>query len=199
MKLQPRLIEDLETLTESSDSSTVDLARLARQLAADIDVAVPSVVSISLTVTVDGERFEVSASTSPPHRGAIASSLEVTLAGLADSRSARQLLILSGTSGALVDFAADVGFALGLAEGAAVLDRHLVRGGGTDSQSADSPSLADVSEVNQAIGVLVAGGRTVGEARAELTRLAERSNRSTVDEAGRTLRDARGWFPPRFP
>lgn len=199
MKLQPRSIEDLETLTESSDSSTVDLARLARQLAADIDVAVPSVVSISLTVTVDGERFEVSASTSPPHRGAIASSLEVTLAGLADSRSARQLLILSGTSGALVDFAADVGFALGLAEGAAVLDRHLVRGGGTDSQSADSPSLADVSEVNQAIGVLVAGGRTVGEARAELTRLAERSNRSTVDEAGRTLRDARGWFPPRFP
>ncbi|MEK8073472.1 hypothetical protein [Rhodococcoides navarretei] len=61
MKLQPRLIKDLATLTESLDCSTVDLARSAGQLAADIDVAVQSVVSISLTVTVDGERFEVSA------------------------------------------------------------------------------------------------------------------------------------------
>lgn len=199
MKLQPRLIEDLATLTESLDCSTVDLARMAGQLAADIDVAVPSVVSISLTVTVDGERFEVSASTSSPHQGAVASSLEVTLAGPADSRTAKQLLILSGTSGALVDFAADVGSALGLGEGAAVLDRHLVRGGGTALQPADPPTLADISEVNQAIGVLVASGRTVTEARSELGRLAEHSNRSTVDEAGRTLRDARGWFPPRLP
>ncbi|MDZ7931625.1 hypothetical protein [Rhodococcus sp. SBT000017] len=199
MELQPRLLDDLATLTESLDNSTVDLARLARQLAADIDVAVSAVVSITLTLIVDGERFDVSIATSRPHQGVVASSLEFTLAGLPDSPSARQLLILSGTAGALVDFAADVGFALGLSEGSAVLDRHLVRSGGTDFVPADPRLLADVSEVNQAIGVLVASGRTVAEARTELGRLAERSNRSTVAEAGRTLRDARGWFPPRLP
>ena len=161
MKLRPRLLDDLATLTESLDNSTVDLAHLARQLATDIDAAVSAVVSITLTVTVAGERFEVSIATSRPHQGVVASSLEFTLAGLPDSPSARQLLILSGTAGALVDFAADVGFARGLSQGSAVLDRHLVHSGGTDFGPADPRSLADVSEVNQAIGVLVASGRTV--------------------------------------
>ncbi|MDV8056277.1 MULTISPECIES: hypothetical protein [unclassified Rhodococcus (in: high G+C Gram-positive bacteria)] len=190
---------DLATLTESLDDPSIDLARFAGHLAADIDVAVSAVVSIMLTVVVDGERFEVSTATRSPHQGVVASSLEFTFAGRPGSRSANQLLILSGTPGALVDFAADVGFALGLAEGSAVLDRHLAHSGGTDCGPDDQSSLADTSEVNQAIGVLVAGGRTVAEARAELRRLAERWNRSTVEEAGRTLRDARGWFPPQLP
>ncbi|MDV8023528.1 hypothetical protein [Rhodococcus sp. IEGM 1330] len=199
MKLQPRLVNDLATLTESLDNSAVDLARSAGQLAADIDMAVSAVVSITLTVIVDGERFDVSIATHRPHQGVVASSLEFTLVGTPDSHTARQLLILSGTAGALVDFAADVGLALGLSESSAVLDRHLFHSNGTDFGPAELRSLADVSEVNQAIGVLVASGRTVAEARAELRRLAERSNRSTVEEAGRTLRDARGWFPPDRP
>jgi hypothetical protein len=139
MKLPPRLLDDLATLTESLDNSSVDLARLAGQLAADIDVAVSDVGSITLTSIVDGERFDVVIGTRDPVRG------------------------------------------------------------GTDSGASEPRSLADVSEVNQAIGVLVASGRTVAEARAELRRVAERWNRSTVDEAGRTLRDARGWFPPARP
>ncbi|MCZ4278846.1 hypothetical protein [Rhodococcoides yunnanense] len=192
-------MDDLATLTESLDNSTVDLARLAGQLAADVDVAVPTLVSIALTVIVDGERFEVSAATSRPHQGAVASSLEFILDGRPDSRTAKHLLILSGTVGALVDLAADAGFALGLAEGSAVLDQHL-RGSSHSDLVADDPrSLADVSEVNQAIGVLVAGGRTVVEARAELWSLSELWNRSTVDEASHILRDARGWFPPQRP
>lgn len=69
MKLRPRLLDDLATLTESLDNSTVDLARLAGQLAADIDVAVSAVVSITLTLIVDGERFDVSIATSRPHQG----------------------------------------------------------------------------------------------------------------------------------
>ncbi|CCQ13547.1 putative uncharacterized protein [Rhodococcus sp. AW25M09] len=199
MKLQPRLLADLARLTTALDSSTVDLAQLVDRLSADIDAAVSAVVSISLTVIVDGEYFEVSASTGGSADRLPASSLRLTLADPRSTGSEKYLLILSGTAGALVDFAADVSYSLGLDGDAAVLDRHLRIDGEAGLPVYGSHALAAVSEVNQAIGVLIAGGRSATEGRAELHRLAAQSGTPTAEVARRTLRDARGWFPPQGP
>ncbi|MFY2788819.1 hypothetical protein [Rhodococcus sp. MALMAid1271] len=199
MKLQPRLLVDLARLTTALDSSTVDLAQLVDRLSSDIDAAVSAVVSISLTVIVDGEYFEVSASTGCSAEHSPASSLRLTLADPHRTGIGKYLLILSGTAGALVDFAADVSYSLGLDGDASVLDEHLPIAGESGQIEHGSHALAGVSEVNQAIGVLIAGGRSAAEGRAELHRLAAQTGRPTAEVARRTLRDARGWFPPRAP
>lgn len=193
MKLQPRLLADLARLTTALDSSTVDLAELVDRLSADIDAAVSAVVSITLTVIVDGEYFEVSASTGNSADHEPASSLELTLSDPWRTGTEKYLRILSGTAGALVDFAADVSYSLGLGGDSAVLDRHLR----SADEGRSAHALAAVSEVNQAIGVLIAGGRSAAEGRAELHRLAAQSGTQTAEVARRTLRDARGWFPPQ--
>lgn len=195
MKLEPRLLADLARLTTALDSSTVDLADLVDRLSADIDAAVSAVVSITLTVIVDGESVEVSASTGNSADYEPASSLRLTLADPWSTGTEKYLLILSGTAGALVDFAADVSYSLGLGTDSAVLDRHLREAG----EEGSAHALASVSVVNQAIGVLIAGGRSAAEGRAELHRLAVQSGTPTADVARRTLRDARGWFPPSGP
>ncbi|MGV8874476.1 MAG: hypothetical protein ACOH2Q_18230 [Rhodococcus sp. (in: high G+C Gram-positive bacteria)] len=196
MKLQPRLLADLARLTTALDSSTVDLAQLVDRLSADIGAAVSAVMSITLTVIIDGEYFEVSASTGSSADRMPVSSLRLTLADPRSTGTEKYLLILSGTAGALVDFAADVSYSLGLGGDSAVLDKHLRGAGDAGSSEPDTHALADVSEVNQAIGVLIAGGRSAAEGRAELHRLAAQSGRPTAEVARRTLRDARGWFPP---
>ncbi|TFI44583.1 hypothetical protein E4P29_07445 [Rhodococcus sp. 1R11] len=199
MTLQARLLADLARLTTALDSSTVDLAQLVDRLLSDIDAAVAAVVSITLTVIVDGEYFEVSASTGGSADRMPASSLRITLADPHRTGTQKHLLILSGTAGALTDFAADVSRSLGLGVDSAVLDRHLRGAGESGSTECGSHALASVSEVNQAIGVLIAGGRSAVEGRAELHRLAAQSGTPTAEVARRTLRDARGWFPPQAP
>jgi len=199
MKLQTRVLADLARLTTALDSSTVDLAQLVDQLLSDIDAAVSAVVSITLTVIVDGEYFEVSASTGGSADRMPASSLRVTLADPHRTGTEKYLLILSGTAGALTDFAADVSRSLGLGVDSAVLDRHLRSAGESGATESKAHALASVSEVNQAIGVLIAGGRSAVEGRAELHRLAAQSGTPTAEVARRTLRDARGWFPPQAP
>lgn len=194
MKLQPRLLADLARLTTALDSSTVDLAQLVDRLSSDIDAAVSAMMSITLTVIVDGEYFEVSASRGGSSDRMPASSLRLTLTDPRSAGTEKYLLILSGTAGALVDFTADVSYSLGLGRDYAVLDGHLAGFGESGAHA-----LAAVSEVNQAIGVLIAGGRSAAEGRAELHRLAAQSGKPTAEVARRTLRDARGWFPPQGP
>ena len=199
MKLHTHLLSDLARLTTALDCSTVDLAESVDRLLADIDAAVPAVLSITLTVIVDGEYFEVSASTGGSADRMPASSLRVTLADPHRTGTEKCLLILSGTAGALTDFAADVSRSLGLVGDSVVLDRHLRGADGSGSTESGTHALASVSEVNQAIGVLIAGGRSAVEGRAELHRLAAQSGTPTAEVARRTLRDARGWFPPQAP
>lgn len=198
MELQRRLMADLSLLTEALDSDTVDLAHLALRLVSDIDDAVSSVVSVTLTMTIDGEDFELAALAEDPNAREAASSLCLTLTGRANSRATTRLLIRSGTAGALVDFAADVSFSLGLDSAAAVLDGHLRRR--TQNRLAATEvgyTLAAMSEINQAVGVLIESGRTPPEGRAELRRLALASSTPLIEVARQVLRDALGWHPPQ--
>ncbi|OZC41520.1 hypothetical protein CH286_26365 [Rhodococcus sp. WWJCD1] len=199
MKLQPRLLADLAQLTTALDSSAVDLAQLVDRLSSDIDAAVSAVVSITLTMMVDGERFEVSAATANSDDLVVVSSLRLTLTEPRGTGAEKVLLIRSSTAGALVDFAADVSYSLGLTGDSAVLDGHLSGTGDSTSIESAVRTLAAVSEMNRAIGVIIAGGRSAAEARAELHRLAAQSGAPTIEVARRILRDARGWFPPPGP
>ncbi|MDJ0408286.1 hypothetical protein [Rhodococcoides fascians] len=199
MELHTRPLADLARLTTALDCSTVDLAQSVDRLLSDIDAAVAAVVSVTLTVIVDGEYFEVSASTGGSADRMPASSLRVTLTDPHRTGTRKYLLILSGTAGALTDFAADVSRSIGLGVESAVLDRHLRGADGSGSTEYGTHALASVSEVNQAIGVFIAGGRSAAEGRAELHRLAAQSGTPTAEVARRTLRDARAWFPPQAP
>ncbi|MEK8073476.1 hypothetical protein [Rhodococcoides navarretei] len=190
---------DLGRLTTALDSSGVDLASLVGRLYSDLDSAVAAMVSMALTVVVDGDCFEVSVSHESSCDHVPLSSLRLTLSDARNTDTEQFLLIRSGAAGALVNFAADAGRTLGLAGDSAVVDRHLDQAGESGLPEPSARDLEASSEVNQAIGVLIAGGRSAAEGRAELHRLTAQSGRSTSEVARRTLRDARGWFPPRGP
>lgn len=199
MELHCRLRSDLGRLTTALDSSEVDLASLVGRLCSDLDSAVAAMISMALTVVVDGDGFEVSVSSGSNCDHVPLSSLRLTLSDAqnTDTGTEQFLLIRSGAAGALVNFAADAGRSLGLAGESAVVDRHLGQAGESGLPAPSARHLEASSEVNQAIGVFIAGGRSAAEGRAELHRLTAQSGRSTSEVARRTLRDARGWFPPR--
>lgn len=78
----------------------------------------------------------------------------------------------------------------GIAEAVAGLT---LNSGAGDSASTEcgTHTLTPMSEVNQAIGVLIAGGRSAAQGRAELHRSTAQSGTSTVELARRPLHDAR--------
>ncbi|MDJ0394832.1 hypothetical protein QMK17_16025 [Rhodococcus sp. G-MC3] len=198
MELHPRLIADLALLTTALDTDDVDLEHLARRLMADIDDAVSSVVSVAITITIDGAHFVIASSTTDESAGATVSSLRLTLARPTNAHSSVELLILSATAGALVDLAADVNYSLGLDRAAITLDGHAREIDESNVIATEvENSFTAVSEINQAVGVLIEGGRTSAEGRAEMNRLALLSGTPVIEVARRVLRDARRWHPPR--
>lgn len=143
------------------------LGRLGR----DVVRAVPSCLAVTITHTRSGEEVGVSMAAGPAE---VLASLAVSLSG-----APGDLLVLrAGAAGAFVLLAGDLDGLLGPDHPPARLDEHL----GWPSVAGAEPlgaSLADLSAVDQALGVLVDRGLPPDAASRELGRWA--------GEAGTTL------------
>ncbi|SDE31413.1 hypothetical protein [Auraticoccus monumenti] len=91
----------------------------------------------------------------------------------------------ASTPGAFVDLAADLCHALHLGPAEVVLDAHLP----PPSQHDDLRGLVEATQVDRAIGVLLARGHTVASARAELEASARRLGVSLVQRAVQVVAD----------
>jgi hypothetical protein len=158
----PSLFTDrLDALTDALDGSGDDLHAILSVLTDDLKAAVPSFVGLSVTVHVDGDAITVVAMNS---RTAAASML-LPLAPLTGLPDRSHMVFYAANPGAFIDLAADTRAAYGL-DGDVVLDGHLPPPDITGLSGADE--LAERSDINQAIGVLIEDGHPPTLARREL-------------------------------
>lgn len=163
MSVGPDLDTLLDLLTQTLDEPEADLRRTVDGLLEALGLAVPS--CSGLTVRLAGPRGPVQISVQdndPDGTRPARSSLWVRLG----PTEATELIVRAGAAGAFVDLAADLAWLLGRSIEEIVLDRHL------ESEADDVHSLAAATEIDQALGVLLAGGLTPEEAERRLEDLA---------------------------
>ncbi|MGS0687292.1 ANTAR domain-containing protein [Nakamurella sp. GG22] len=173
------LADDLDVLTQALGDPVLDLGAVLGVLTDDLLAVVPSYLGLSMTLQVD--RTPVTFTF-------------LTAAGCADVRASLWLPLVPpgapGRGGNVVFFAATSGAFRDLADdarwmftlyGQAVLDGHLPSAGPAGRE--DSSSLGDFSDINQAIGVLIAMGHAAPEAQDELHRRARSCQRTLLETA----------------
>ena len=182
MEISAALVADLTSLTDSLDQPDTDLEALLRALAEDTRRAVRSYLGLTMTLIVDGYPVTLTAMDEFADPGEIATSVLLPLPAVCDAEPGSVIVFYAATAGAFVGFAADMGFALGLGLDALTLDEHRIPPGEGSSRT----GLVDMSQVNQAIGILIERGHTPERAGTELRRYA-RLAQITAPAAARQL------------
>jgi len=189
VELSAGLAADLARLTDALDDPATDLADLVSLLHDAFVVAVPS--ALGLAFTIRASPAEVTVSTLDGAATAVATSLQVPLASWTDLEPGSAVIFYAATTGALVDLAADLGWLLNLRSDV-VLDGHL-----PNAQQPEATSgLAELSVIQQAVGVLIDRGRTPQAGRDELQTLARESDRTVHAVAAQVIRDRPSADPP---
>jgi hypothetical protein len=143
--------------------------------------AVPSAIGLSMSIHMSEIDLTL---TTLPEGGKPQTSLRVPLSTWADLEAGSEVIFYATTAGSLVDLAADLGWALGLniawtrqvLDQVLVLDQHLTPVPGLSG-------LSDLSALNQAVGVLLAKGRSPDRAIEDLKRAASLANSSIAGAA----------------
>lgn len=176
------LKRQLASLSAALDDPQVDLHSLLAALVIEVTAAIPSFLGLTVSFpTLVGSMSMSTVDVTTPVPGA---SLLMPLSLTADRLDGSTMTFFAGNAGAFVDLAADIRWAHQL-DGEVVLDQHL-----TAESDGGSPHLAlhELSEINQALGVLIGRRRTRGGALAELQRQADAGNHS-VHQAALTVLD----------
>jgi hypothetical protein len=155
---------DLALLTDILDSSSSDIVATLSGLVAATAQSVPSLVGLALHVGGPQASVEITTIDESAHARIRTSLRFPLLDGSGHDAPIGALLVFASQPGALVDLAADLTWLTGRPLGDARLDEDL------DARLAQPPelSLALLSTVNQAVGVLIGGGLTEREARVGL-------------------------------
>jgi hypothetical protein len=181
------------TLEKTPTNLDVELGRLGD----DLERAVDSYLGLSIKITL--ESGPVSLTTWRGGGTPVGSSLLIPLPLICPSAPGSALILYAAAPGAFVDLGADLSFALGEPLAAFVLDAHL-----TDHlhrrANPQITGLSDFSNVNRAIGVLLACGRTREQAQTELwDRAADDASRVLYTAAEAIIKTAeRGVGPHPF-
>ena len=159
------LVPGLALLTAALDDPEIDIAASVEQVAAAVASAVPAFIGLSLHIDLPGEQVVLLAMHGVVTDGTAMTSLRIPL--FREPIAGDASLVLYGTiRGAFVDLHADLTWVQGRRASGLVLDDDLA----VPAPSEDG--LANLSAVNQAIGVLIAGGYTPEQAVAALDELA---------------------------
>jgi hypothetical protein len=172
------LVADLKALTDVLDEPGIDLEDLLRAVAVDSQRAVDSYLGLTMTLIIDG--YPITLTAMDPDD--IATSLRLPLDVLGEADPGSVLVLYAAKPGAFVDLAADLSFALGLSPNMIILDDDLA----PTSDSAGLQGLAEMVQVNQAIGILIERGHLPDSARTELRRLAHHAQ-TTLHAAAQQL------------
>ena len=182
MELSAGLAADLARLTDALDDPATDLADLVSLLHDAFVVAVPS--ALGLAFTIRASPAEVTVSTLDGAATAVATSLQVPLGSWTDLEPGSAVIFYAATTGALVDLGADLGWLLNL-RADVVLDGHLRP---THPHEVTS-GLAEMSVIQQALGVLIDRGMTPQAGRDELEHLARESGTTVHAVAAQVIRN----------
>jgi hypothetical protein len=166
VQLTAALAADLATLSEALDETDADITDALRRLVADVRLAVPSY--LGLTVASGDATFPLTltAMEDSAHPDDVVSSLMMPLSDTsADGVRLRLAVILyAARRGAFVDLAADLAWLTDRRVSDFVLDQHL----SGPAQPDPDGGLQAASLVNQAIGVLLGRGYTPEQAALEI-------------------------------
>jgi hypothetical protein len=194
MDLVTALATDLEQLTAVLDQAPrrrVDLSRALRSLDHLSVTAISSFLGVSITLQVDGQDVTLTSVAPSVLPADLRSSLRMPLAAVAPGL-AGTVVFHAGRDGALDDLAAELRATL--ADGGAGIRPE--RPAPTDLSPGVLVSgisgARELSAVNRAVGVLIGRGRTVEEARAELTELAAQAQVPLAEMADRLVQRPAG-------
>lgn len=183
MRPDDSLATHLAELSESLDDPRIDLGSGLRRLSSELQLAVSSYLGLSLTVRVGADEVAIS-EPGQLDPAQIRSSVRMPrwLLGAHHAKPNISMTFYAASPGAFVDLAADLAWSAGRQLSEIVLDDHLV-------PPANSPGggLAALSSIQQAIGVLVALGRTPEQAERNLTARARRAGTSRFATAASLL------------
>jgi hypothetical protein len=161
----------LARLTDSLDRPGADLEGELRRLSDELASVIDSYLGLSITITGTAGPVTMSTWHDAAGRAAVGSSLLIPLPLICATPPGSALILHASQAGAFVDLAADLSYALGEPLPTFVLDQHLAEQPDHSSRP-ELIGLAEASQINQAIGVLLACGRTREQALAELWRRA---------------------------
>ena len=180
------LLKQLRHLTADPDRADT-LAAALSALCVDVEVAVPSWMSVSIVLNspkdtdIDADVEVAIVAPSAQDRAGALSSIAVPLSEVG---SPDQLIVRAGEAGAFLLLADDLAIRLGDTD-RIIVDRHLDP---PPSSAAAAAMVAGLGVVHQAIGVLLERGLPPPQARRELERRARASGVSLAD-AARSLLD----------
>ncbi len=181
MENSPALVEGLTLLSDALDDPITDLQAVLSVLTDDLAAAIPSYLGLTVTLHVQDDSVIVSTLDAGPED--VRASLLLPLSPSGSSEVTGSVAFYSGTGGAFIDLADDAKWIFNL-DGPPVLDAHLPV---ARSDPGGIRGLTALSDLNQAIGVLVEDGHTPHDAHTELRRRAHRDGQSVPDAAARLL------------
>jgi ANTAR domain len=203
VEITAALAADLTALTEALDDPDTDIAATLRELATGAKLAVRSYLGLSVTITARGQQIIFTALEDHTQPDDIGTSLMIPLPPTGpDGNNAEPinaLILYAQRHGAFIDLAADLSWLSDRDPSEFVLDHHL-----TLPNHLDAPEgLTVASVINQAIGVLIAYGRTPEQAHRELDARAARGGVDPRTVASRILTNpaviaeehVRAWHP----
>jgi hypothetical protein len=162
------LARDLSVLTRVLDRPGIDFEVLLRGLGDTISGLVESYLGLRMTLILDGHAITVTVMDGFVYPGDIAVSARLPLDDLSTAERGSVIVFYAWDADAFVDFAPDWGFASGFRHDRPILDGHLPEPWLVSGVT----GLAEMSQLNQAIGILIGRGHTPAGARTELRRLA---------------------------
>jgi hypothetical protein len=182
MEYSPSLVEGLSLLSDALDDPITDLQAVLSVLTDDLTAAVPGYLGLTVTLHVQDNPVVVT-TLDAGNTMEIRASLLLPLLPLGADATTGSVAFYSGSGGAFIDLADDARWIFNL-DGPPVLDGHLPPVGGDPDGVRGLPALSDL---NQAVGVLVEEGHTQHDAHTELRRRAHRDGQSIPDVVRRLL------------
>ena len=182
----------LKILTAALDDPSADIAHSVQQLAIETAGAIPTYLGLTVSVPQGGLPLTITSLAAGVGDGDISTSLRVLLptTGAGDGHPVA-VILYAAAPGAFVDLAADLAWLTGRPTTDFTLDQHLTITPGPDTVG----QLQAVSDINQAIGVLIGRGYTPEQADWQLDTQATTS-RINRHSAARVRVDTDTW--PHF-
>ena len=186
MQISPAVLADLALLSDALDDPDADITRSLLRLAADTKDAVASYLGLTITITTSGGPVVISAFEDGSAPTDSRSSLTVELL----PRSSMELIppapttvvLYAANPGAFVDMAADLTWLSG-----GLTEYPIDLGLPPYVDPAPAQTVRDLSSINQAIGLLIAQGRTPEQARAQIDQIAAETGTDGPTAAGQLL------------
>lgn len=174
----------LKILTAALDDPSADIAHSVQQLTLETADAIPTYLGLSVLVPQNGPPLTITSLTVGAGDGDIRTSLRVLLpaTGTGDGHPVK-VILYAAAAGAFVDLAADLAWLTGRPATDFALDQHLTIVPGPDTVR----QLEAVSDINQAIGVLIGRGYTPQQADWQLDTQAAKSRTDRHSAARRIL------------